>query len=73
MKDVSIELFMAIILTVSIAVYLRAGKIRLYMAPEPWKEVSRADDPGRYWTFIVGLSVVLGVLVVKLILQWING
>ena len=64
MSDSGIQLFMVVLLSISISAYIITGRIRLYMAPEKWREVERGNDPGRYWAFICALSVVLvGILI----------
>ena len=49
----------AALFAISIAAQLHAGRIRLYMAPEPWQEVIRSNDPGRFWLAIMVEAVAM--------------
>ena len=59
--------FIAVAFVLGLAAQLSAGEIRLYLAPKKWQEVSKAEDPGRFWAFIVaeilGLAVVLAAAI----------
>jgi hypothetical protein len=50
----------AALIALGIAVQLNAGRIRLYMAPKAWQEVSKTEDPGRFWLF-VAVEIILMV------------
>ena len=60
--------FIAIGFVLGLAVQLSTGEIRLYMAPESWREVSKAKEPGRFWAFIVAEIVVLGAVLTQAVL-----
>lgn len=49
----------AALFAISIAAQLHAGRIRLYMAPEPWQEVIKSNDPGPFWLFVVAEAVAM--------------
>lgn len=53
------ELVMALVLAIGIVGQLLSGTITLHRAPKAWRHVERATDPGRYWAFIIGTSIVM--------------
>lgn len=52
------EFLLAAIGAISIAVQLKTGRLDLHRAPDAYRQATRASDPGRYWAFVVGMSVV---------------
>jgi hypothetical protein len=42
-----------------IAVQLYTREIRLYRRPKAWRHVIKADDPGRFWLFVVAEMIAL--------------
>jgi len=52
------EFLLAAICAISVAIQLKTGRLDLHRAPVAYRQATRASDPGRYWVFIVGLSVV---------------
>lgn len=58
------ELIMAVVLAVGIVGQLLSGTITLHRAPKAWRHVERLADPGRYWAFIIGTSIVMVALAV---------
>lgn len=52
------EFLLATVGAASIAIQLRTGKLDLHRAPAAYIRATRASDPGRYWAFIVGTSIV---------------
>ena len=61
--------FIALGFVLGLAVQLSTGEIRLYMAPKNWREVSKAQDPGRFWAFIVAEIFVLVAVLTQAILD----
>jgi hypothetical protein len=61
--------FSCLLIVVSIFVYLTRGKIGIYMAPEEWQEINRKDDPGRFWLFVVALTALLFILILRIIFR----
>jgi hypothetical protein len=57
------------LLAISMAVQLHAGRIRLYMAPEPWQEVVKSNDPSRFWLFVVAEAVAMIAAVAVAVFQ----
>lgn len=57
--DPPFELAMAGLMAVMIAVQLYTGRLHLDRAPEAYRHASRSTDPGRYWAFIVGTTIVV--------------
>ena len=57
--------FIALAFVLGLAVQLSTGEIRLYMGPKSWREVSKAEDPGRFWAFIIAELVVLVALLTQ--------
>jgi len=47
------------LVALGIAVQLHAGRIRLYMAPKAWQEVSKTEDPGRFWLFVAAETILM--------------
>ena len=43
---------------VSVIIQLKTGRLGLHRAPAAYRQATRASDPGRYWAFIVGVSLV---------------
>lgn len=52
------EFLLASVCAISVAVQLRTGRLDLHCAPVAYQKASRTSDPGRYWAFIVGTSIV---------------
>lgn len=52
------EFLLATVCAVSIAIQLKTGRLDLHRAPAAYLRAARATDPGRYWAFVVGLSIV---------------
>lgn len=52
------EFLLAAVSALSLAVQLKTGRLDLHRAPDAYRKATRATDPGRYWAFILGLSVV---------------
>jgi hypothetical protein len=52
------EFLLAAICAVSVAVQLNSGRLDLHRAPAAYRAATRASDPGRYWAFVVGMSIV---------------
>jgi hypothetical protein len=52
------EFLLATVSAALIAVQLKTGKLHLHRAPAAYMRATRATDPGRYWAFIVGGSIV---------------
>ena len=52
------EFLLATTCAASVVIQLTTGRLDLRRAPEAYRQATRASDPGRYWAFIVGLSVV---------------
>jgi hypothetical protein len=52
------EFLLAAVSALSVAIQLKTGRLDLHRAPAAYQEATRATDPGRYWAFVIGLSVV---------------
>jgi hypothetical protein len=52
------EFLLATICAISVAMQLKTGRLDMHRAPAAYRQATRASDPGHYWAFIVGLSVV---------------
>jgi hypothetical protein len=50
---------LAALIALCIILELRAGSIPLGWVPTEWRYVHKGDDPGRFWLFIVGQSIVM--------------
>lgn len=53
-----LEFLLATASALLVVVQLKTGKLHLHRAPEAYKRATRVTDPGRYWAFVVGSSVV---------------
>lgn len=56
------EFMLAAICAASVAIQLKAGRLDLPNAPEAYRQATQSSDPGRYWAFIVGMSVVTAAM-----------
>ena len=52
------EFLLAAIGAVSVAIQVKTGRLDLHRAPAAYRQATRTSDPGRYWAFIVGVSIV---------------
>ncbi|MEG3148678.1 hypothetical protein U1769_02180 [Sphingomonas sp. ZT3P38] len=52
------EFLLAAVSALSLAIQLKTGRLDLHRAPSAYREATRATDPGRYWAFVIGLSIV---------------
>jgi hypothetical protein len=59
------EYFMAGASAVTLFVQLITGKLYLNRAPEAYRRATRATDPGRYWAFIIGVTIVTMALLAE--------
>lgn len=51
-------------LAIGIVGQLLSGTVLLHRAPKAWRHVEREADPGRYWAFMIGTSVVMVALAI---------
>ncbi|WP_394998878.1 hypothetical protein [Sphingomonas sp.] len=53
-----VEFLIAAASALLLAMQLKTGRLYLYRAPEAYRIATRHTDPGRFWAFNIGLSVV---------------
>ena len=61
------EFLLAAVGALSVAIQLKTGKLFLHRAPAAYRKATRASDPGRYWAFVVVVSVVTVAMFVEAI------
>jgi hypothetical protein len=61
------EFLLAAVGAASVAIQLRTGRLDLHRAPAAYRQAARTNDPGRYWAFIVGVSIVTLAMFVEAI------
>ena len=52
------EFLLAAVSAILLAIQLKTGRLDLVRAPDAYRKATRATDPGRYWTFVIGLLAV---------------
>jgi hypothetical protein len=57
------EFLLAAACALSLAIQLKTGRLDLHGAPAAYRQATRATDPGRYWAFVVGLSIVTTAMI----------
>jgi len=64
-----LEWTLILVSAASILTSIVSGRLGLGSAPYDWLNVTRQNQPGRFWTFIVGSTIVTCTLIVDVLLR----